>query len=339
VSAFDAPHAIGSDTGGSIRQPSALTGIVGFRSTYGAVSRYGLIAYSSSLDQAGPFGRTVLDTAMLHETIAGHDAHDATSINAQVPAVVAAAKSGVVKGMKIGVIKQLQGEGYQKGVQTRFTESLEALASLGAEIVEVDCPSFEYALAAYYLIAPSEASSNLARFDAMRYGLRVGDVDGASAEAVMNITRDAGFGREVKRRIILGTYALSSGYYDAYYGSAQKIRTLIIQEYAKAFSQADVLVSPTAPTTAFKIGEKVDDPMAMYLADVATIPVNLAGICGMSLPAGLADEDGLPVGFQIMAPAMQDQRLYLAGAALEASLLSKWGAPILSKAPSLGGVA
>ena len=339
VSAFEAPLAIGSDTGGSIRQPAALTGIVGVRPTYGAVSRYGLIAYSSSLDQAGPFGRTVLDTAMLHETIAGHDAHDATSINAQVPAVVAAAKSGVVKGMKIGVIKQLQGEGYQKGVQTRFTESLEALASLGAEIVEVDCPSFEYALAAYYLIAPSEASSNLARFDAMRYGLRVGDVDGASAEAVMNITRDAGFGREVKRRIILGTYALSSGYYDAYYGSAQKIRTLIIQDYAKAFSQADVLVSPTAPTTAFKIGEKVDDPMAMYLADVATIPVNLAGICGMSLPAGLADEDGLPVGFQIMAPAMQDQRLYLAGAALEASLLSKWGAPILSKAPSLGGVA
>ena len=339
VSAFEAPLAIGSDTGGSIRQPAALTGIVGVRPTYGAVSRYGLIAYSSSLDQAGPFGRTVLDTAMLHETIAGHDAHDATSINAQVPAVVAAAKSGDVKGMKIGVIKQLQGEGYQKGVQTRFTESLETLASLGAEIVEVDCPSFEYALAAYYLIAPSEASSNLARFDAMRYGLRVGDVDGASAEAVMNITRDAGFGREVKRRIILGTYALSSGYYDAYYGSAQKIRTLIIQDYAKAFSQADILVSPTAPTTAFKIGEKVDDPMAMYLADVATIPVNLAGICGMSLPAGLADEDGLPVGFQIMAPAMQDQRLYLAGAALEASLLSKWGAPLLSKAPSLGGVA
>ena len=339
VSAFEAPLAIGSDTGGSIRQPAALTGIVGVRPTYGAVSRYGLIAYSSSLDQAGPFGRTVLDTAMLHETIAGHDAHDATSINAQVPAVVAAAKSGDVKGMKIGVIKQLQGEGYQKGVQTRFTESLETLASLGAEIVEVDCPSFEYALAAYYLIAPSEASSNLARFDAMRYGLRVGDEDGASAEAVMNITRDAGFGREVKRRIILGTYALSSGYYDAYYGSAQKIRTLIIQDYAKAFSQADILVSPTAPTTAFKIGEKVDDPMAMYLADVATIPVNLAGICGMSLPAGLADEDGLPVGFQIMAPAMQDQRLYLAGAALEASLLSKWGAPLLSKAPSLGGVA
>ena len=337
VSAFEAPLAIGSDTGGSIRQPAALTGIVGVRPTYGAVSRYGLIAYSSSLDQAGPFGRTVLDTALLHEVIAGHDVRDATSINAPIPAVVNAAKSGDVKGMKIGVIKQLQGEGYQKGVQTRFDESLQVLASLGAEIVEVDCPSFEYALAAYYLIAPSECSSNLARFDAMRYGLRTGDVDGASAEAVMSATRDAGFGREVKRRIILGTYALSSGYYDAYYGSAQKIRTLIIQDYAKAFTQADILVSPTAPTTAYKIGEKVDDPMAMYLGDVATIPVNLAGICGMSLPAGLADEDNLPVGFQIMAPAMQDQRLYQAGAALEAALLSKWGAPILSKAPTLGG--
>jgi aspartyl-tRNA(Asn)/glutamyl-tRNA(Gln) amidotransferase subunit A len=337
VSAFQAPLAVGSDTGGSIRQPAALTGIVGVRPTYGAVSRFGLIAYSSSLDQAGPFGRTVLDTALLHEVMAGHDPKDATSINAPVPAVAAAAKSGDVKGMKIGVIKQLQGEGYQKGVQARFDESLQVLASLGAEIVEVDCPNFEYALAAYYLIAPSECSSNLARFDAMRYGLRTGDIAGASAEAVMSATRDAGFGREVKRRIILGTYALSSGYYDAYYGSAQKIRTLIIQDYAKAFTHADVLVSPTAPTTAYKIGEKVDDPMAMYLGDVATIPVNLAGICGMSLPAGLADEDNLPVGFQIMAPAMQDQRLYQAGAALEAALLSKWGAPILSQAPALAG--
>ena len=337
VSAFQAPIAIGSDTGGSIRQPAALTGIVGVRPTYGAVSRYGLIAYSSSLDQAGPFGRTVLDTAMLHEIIAGHDPKDATSINSPVPAVVAAAKSGNVKGLKIGVIKQLQGSGYQAGVLARFNESLEILSSLGAEIVEVDCPSFEYALAAYYLIAPSECSSNLARFDAMRYGLRTGEVDGASAESVMNSTREAGFGREVKRRIILGTYALSSGYYDAYYGSAQKIRTLIIEDYKKAFMQADVLVSPTSPITAFKIGEKSEDPIAMYLADVATIPVNLAGICGMSLPAGLADEDNLPVGFQIMAPAMQDQRLYNVGAALEAALVSKWGAHLISKAPALGG--
>ena len=337
VSAFEAPIAIGSETGGSSRQPAALTGIVGVRPTYGAVSRYGLIAYSSSLDQAGPFGRTVLDTAMLHEVIAGHDPRDATSINAPVPAVVAAAKSGNVKGLKIGVIKQLQGSGYQAGVLARFNESLEILASLGAEIVEVDCPSFEFALAAYYLIAPSECSSNLARFDAMRYGLRTGDIDGASAESVMNSTRETGFGREVKRRIILGTYALSSGYYDAYYGSAQKIRTLIIDDYKKAFTQADVLVSPTSPITAFKIGEKSEDPIAMYLADVATIPVNLAGICGMSLPAGLADEDNLPVGFQIMAPAMQDQRLYQVGAALEAALVTKWGGHLISKAPALGG--
>ena len=337
VSAFQAPIAIGSDTGGSIRQPAALTGIVGVRPTYGAVSRYGLIAYSSSLDQAGPFGRTVLDTAMLHEIIAGYDPKDATSLKVPVPAVVAAAKSGDVKGLKIGVIKQLQGKGYQAGVLARFNESLEILSSLGAEIVEVDCPSFEYALAAYYLIAPSECSSNLARFDAMRYGLRTGEVDGASAESVMNSTRESGFGREVKRRIILGTYALSSGYYDAYYGSAQKIRTLIIEDYKKAFMQADVLVSPTSPITAFKIGEKSEDPIAMYLADVATIPVNLAGICGMSLPAGLADEDNLPVGFQIMAPAMQDQRLYNVGAALEAALVSKWGGHLISKAPALGG--
>ena len=337
VSAYEAPLAIGSDTGGSIRQPAALTGIVGVRPTYGAVSRYGLIAYSSSLDQAGPFGRTVLDTALLHDVMAGHDPKDATSINGTFPDVVAAARKCDVKGMKIGVIKQLQGAGYQRGVQARFDESLQVLASLGAQIVEVDCPSFEYALAAYYLIAPSECSSNLARFDAMRYGLRVGDSDGASAESVMNATRNAGFGHEVKRRIILGTYALSSGYYDAYYGSAQKIRTLIIQDYAKAFAQADVLVSPTAPTTAFKIGEKSDDPIAMYLGDVATIPVNLAGICGMSLPAGLADEDNLPVGFQIMAPAMEDARLYQVGSALEAALVSQWGGHLISKAPALGG--
>jgi len=337
LAAFEAPLAIGTDTGGSIRQPAAVTGTVGVKPTYGGVSRFGLVAFSSSLDQAGPCARTVLDTALLHEAIAGHDPKDATSINAPVPQVVAAAKSGDVKGMKIGVVKELNGDGYQPGVRARFEESLELLAKAGAEIVEVSAPNFEYALAAYYLIAPSECSSNLARFDAMRYGLRVGDSDGASAESVMNATRNAGFGHEVKRRIILGTYALSSGYYDAYYGSAQKIRTLIIQDYAKAFAQADVLVSPTAPTTAFKIGEKSDDPIAMYLGDVATIPVNLAGICGMSLPAGLADEDNLPVGFQIMAPAMQDARLYQVGSALEAALVSQWGGHLISKAPALGG--
>ncbi|MGI9226896.1 MAG: Asp-tRNA(Asn)/Glu-tRNA(Gln) amidotransferase subunit GatA [Candidatus Nanopelagicaceae bacterium] len=334
LASFEAPLAIGTDTGGSIRQPAAVTGTVGVKPTYGGVSRYGMIAFSSSLDQGGPCARTVLDTALLHEAIAGHDPKDSTSINAKVPAVVEAAKRADVKGLKIGVIKELQGEGYQKGVLNRFNESLELLAGLGAEIVEVSCPSFEYALAAYYLIAPSECSSNLARFDAMRYGIRVGEGD---AESVMSATRDAGFGREVKRRIILGTYALSSGYYDAYYGSAQKVRTLIMQDYAKAFAGADVLVSPTAPTTAFKIGEKANDPLAMYLNDVATIPVNLAGICSMSLPSGLADEDNLPTGFQIMAPAMEDQRLYNVGAALEAALLSKWGGALLDKAPALGG--
>jgi len=337
LAAFEAPLAIGTDTGGSIRQPAAVTGTVGVKPTYGGVSRFGLIAFSSSLDQAGPCARTVLDAALLHEAIAGHDPKDSTSINAPVPQVVAAAKSGDVKGMKIGVVKELNGEGYQSGVRTRFDESLELLAAAGAEIIEVSAPNFEYALAAYYLIAPSECSSNLARFDAMRYGLRIGDLDGASAESVMNLTREVGFGREVKRRIILGTYALSSGYYDAYYGSAQKVRTLITQDFNKAFEKCDVMVSPTCPTTAFKIGEKSNDPIAMYLNDIATIPVNMAGIGGMSVPSGLAPEDGLPVGFQIMAPAMQDQRMYLVGAALEAALLTKWGAPLLSQAPALAG--
>jgi aspartyl-tRNA(Asn)/glutamyl-tRNA(Gln) amidotransferase subunit A len=337
VAAFEAPLAIGTDTGGSIRQPAALTGIVGVKPTYGAVSRYGVVAYSSSLDQVGPFARTVLDTALLHEAIAGHDERDSTSINAPVPQVVAAAKRLDVKGMKIGVIKELSGSGFQAGVSARIAESIELLVAAGAEIVEVSCPNFEYALAAYYLIAPSEASSNLARFDSMRYGLRVGDDGSRGAEEVMSATREAGFGKEVKRRIILGTYALSSGYYDAYYGSAQKVRTLVKQDFDNAFAKADVLISPVTPTTAFKIGEKSNDPVAMYLSDIATIPVNMAGIGGMSLPVGLADEDGLPVGLQIMAPVMQDDRFYRVGGTLEAALLSKWGKPILSNAPDLAG--
>jgi len=333
LAAFEAPLAIGTDTGGSIRQPAAVTGTVGVKPTYGGVSRYGLVAFSSSLDQAGPCARTVLDAAYLHEAIGGYDRMDSTSINQPIPPVVAAAKDGNIKGMKIGVIKELQGDGYQAGVLKLFNQSLELLASLGAEIVEVSCKYFDYALAAYYLIAPSECSSNLARFDAMRYGIRVGE---GSAEDVMNATRQLGFGREVKRRIILGTYALSSGYYDAYYGSAQKVRTLISRDFDSAFNHADVLVSPTAPTTAFKIGEKANDPIAMYLNDIATIPTNLAGIGGMSIPSGLAEEDGLPAGFQIMAPAMQDDRMYRVGAALESALLSKWGKPILENAPLLG---
>jgi aspartyl-tRNA(Asn)/glutamyl-tRNA(Gln) amidotransferase subunit A len=263
---------------------------------------------------------------------------DSTSINAPVPPVVEAARNGDVKGMKIGVVKELGGEGYQPGVRARFEESVALLVEQGAEVVEVSCPNFDYALAAYYLILPSEASSNLAKFDAMRYGMRVlpEGVDAPSAEQVMAATRDAGFGPEVKRRIILGTYALSSGYYDAYYGSAQKVRALIAQDFTKAYEQVDVLVSPTAPTTAFKLGDKLDDPMAMYLNDIATIPANLAGVPGMSLPSGLADEDGLPVGIQILAPATKDERLYTVGAALERALLEKWGAPILTNAPELG---
>ena len=337
LAAFEAPLAIGTDTGGSIRQPAAVTGTVGVKPTYGGVSRYGLVAFSSSLDQAGPCARTVLDAALLHEIIGGHDIYDSTSIDAPVPPVVTAAKMLNVKGMRIGVVRELGGEGYQAGVLQRFNESVEVLRGLGAEIIEVSCPHFEYALPAYYLIAPSECSSNLARFDAMRFGLRVGDDRARSAEEVMNLTREAGFGPEVKRRIILGTYALSSGYYDAYYGSAQKVRTLIINDFNAAFAQVDVLISPTSPTTAFKIGEKADDPLAMYLNDIATIPVNLAGNCAMSIPCGLAPEDGLPVGLQIIAPAMADDRLYRVGGALEAAFNEAWGAPLMNKAPSLTG--
>ena len=338
LAAFEAPLAIGTDTGGSIRQPAAVTGTVGVKPTYGGVSRYGIVALASSLDQVGPCARTVLDTALLHAVIAGHDLMDQTSIDAPVPSVVEAAKRGDVKGLRIGVVKELGGEGYQSGVRQRFTEALDIYASLGAEIVEVSCPSFEYALAAYYLILPSECSSNLAKFDGMRFGLRAGDDGSHSVEEVMKLTRAAGFGAEVTRRIILGTYALSAGYYDAYYGQAQKVRTLVAQDFAKAFAQADVLVSPTTPTTAFKIGEKLDDPLAMYLNDIATIPVNLAGLPGMSLPIGLAPEDNLPVGLQIMAPAMADERLYNAGAALERELLSRWNAPMLQPLMNKAGV-
>jgi aspartyl-tRNA(Asn)/glutamyl-tRNA(Gln) amidotransferase subunit A len=279
----------------------------------------------------------VLDTAMLHALMGGHDPLDSTSIDAPVPAVVEAAQRGDVKGLKVGVVRELGGEGYQPGVRARFDESVALLQEAGAEVVEVSCPSFDYALAAYYLILPSEASSNLAKFDAMRYGLRVlpDGVDDPSAEQVMAATRDAGFGPEVKRRIILGTYALSSGYYDAYYGSAQKVRTLIAQDFLAAFEQVDVLLSPTAPTTAFRLGDKLDDPMAMYLNDIATIPANLAGVPGMSVPSGLADEDGLPTGIQVLAPAMADDRLYTVGSALDRALIDRWGGALLGRAPEL----
>ncbi|MFF4775109.1 Asp-tRNA(Asn)/Glu-tRNA(Gln) amidotransferase subunit GatA [Microtetraspora fusca] len=335
VAAYQAPLSTGTDTGGSIRQPAAVTGIVGMKPTYGGSSRYGLIAFASSLDTPGPFARNVLDAALLHEAFSGHDVMDSTSIHAHVPPVVEAARQADIAGLRVGVVKEFGGEGYQPGVLARFHEAVELLESLGAKVVEVSCPSFGYALPAYYLIAPSECSSNLARFDAMRYGLRVGDDGTRSAEEVMALTRAAGFGPEVKRRIMLGTYALSSGYYDAYYGQAQKVRTLISRDFDAAFHQVDVLVSPTTPTTAFPIGERADDPMAMYLADLCTIPTNLAGNAAISVPCGLADEDGLPVGLQIMAPVLGDDRCYRVGAAVEKALEDRWGGPLLAKAPAL----
>ena len=333
LAAFEAALAIGTDTGGSIRQPGALTSTVGMKPTYGGVSRYGLIAFSSSLDQAGPCGRSVLDAALLHEVIAGHDPRDSTSIDAPVPPVVDAARSGDISGLRIGVVTELTGEGYQPEVRAAFETAVEALRDAGAKVEEISCPHFDYALPAYYLIAPSEASSNLARFDGMRYGLRVGDDGVASAEEVMAATREAGFGPEVKRRIMLGTYALSAGYYDAYYGQAQTVRTLISRDFESAFGSVDVLVSPTTPTVAFEIGSRVDDPLAMYVADLATIPSNLYGGPAISVPAGLGKDTGLPVGLQVMAPVMADDRCYRVGAAVERLLGS--GADFLAGAPAL----
>ena len=335
VAAWQAPLAVGSDTGGSIRQPGSFTGTVGVKPTYGGVSRYGAIALASSLDQLGACARTVEDAAYLHEAMGGHDPMDATSLNEPVPALVDAVRQGReedLTGVRIGVIKELAGEGYQDGVEQRFAESLTKLKELGAEIVEVSCPSFEYALAAYYLIHPSEASSNLAKFDSVRFGMRVEEL---TVEKTMGATRAAGFGDEVKRRIMLGTYALSAGFYDAYYGSAQKVRTLVQRDFAAAFDKADVLVSPTTPTTPFKLGARIDDPLAMYLNDVATLPANLAGVPGMSLPSGTAPEDGLPTGFQILAPAHEDARLYRVGAALENALVKEWGGHLAAQAPEL----
>lgn len=340
VAAFEAPIALGSDTGGSIRQPAHVTGTVGMKPTYGGVSRYGAIALASSLDQVGPVARTVLDAAFLHDVIGGHDPHDATSLEDRWPSFAAAAREGatgeVLKGLKVGVIRELPDTGFQAGVSASFRASLDVLEAHGAEIVEISAPHFEYGVAAYYLILPAEASSNLAKFDSVRFGLRV-DVPGGTVEDVMARSREVGFGHEVKRRIILGTYALSAGYYDAYYGSAQKVRTLIQRDFDAAFAEVDVIATPSAPTTAFRLGEKVDDPIQMYLNDVTTIPVNLAGVPGISIPSGLADEDGLPVGIQFVAPAREDARLYRVGAALETLLVDSWGGPLLDRAPRLGG--
>ncbi|MEV7328787.1 Asp-tRNA(Asn)/Glu-tRNA(Gln) amidotransferase subunit GatA [Micromonospora sp. NPDC093244] len=321
LAAYEAPLAIGSDTGGSIRQPGAVTGTVGAKPTYGGTSRYGLVAFSSSLDTPGPCARNVLDAALLHQVIGGHDPRDSTSIPQPVPDVVAAAKLGAMgdlTGVRLGIVSEFVGEGAEPGVMTAFRESVDALAKMGAEIVEISCPTFAYALPAYYLIAPSECSSNLARFDGVRFGLRVGDDGNRSLEEVMSLTRETGFGPEVKRRIMIGTYALSSGYYDAYYGQAQKVRTLITRDFTAAFEQVDALISPTTPSVAFPMGARTADPYQMYLADLYTIPTNLYGGPGISVPCGLSE--GLPVGLQVMAPTMADDRMYRVAAALESAV-------------------
>ncbi|WP_282824527.1 Asp-tRNA(Asn)/Glu-tRNA(Gln) amidotransferase subunit GatA [Gulosibacter sediminis] len=337
VAAFEAPIALGTDTGGSVRQPASVTGTVGVKPTYGGVSRYGAIAMASSLDQIGPAARTVLDAALLHDVIGGHDVRDQTSMTHDWPSFAAAAKAGLepdaVAGLRVGVPRQLaEGEGFEAGVRERFQEALDVLTARGATITWIDLDTLDYAVAAYYLLMPAEVSSNLARYDSVRYGLRV-TPEGANVEQVMSATRAAGFGDEAKRRILLGTYALSSGYYDAYYGSAQKVRTLVQGDFDRAFGEVDVLVAPTSPTVAWKLGERLDDPTAMYVADITTIPANLAGIPALSLPMGLSE--GLPVGFQFMAPAREDARLYKVGAALEAALNEQWGSPLYAQAPEL----
>lgn len=299
VAAGECLGALGTDTGGSVRQPAALCGIVGLKPTYGRVSRYGLIAFASSLDQVGVLTRDVTDAAILLNVIAGHDPLDSTSLDAPVPDATAAL-TGDIRGMRVGVPREYFIPGMQPEVEAAVRAALEKLADLGAEIVEVSLPHTDYALPVYYLIAPAEASANLARYDGVRYGLRI---VGNSLEDTYKQTRGQGFGPEVKRRIMLGTYALSAGYYDAYYLKAQKVRTLIKGDFDRAFQQVDVIVTPTSPTTAFRIGEKTDDPIQMYLSDIFTLSVNLAGICGINVPCGF-DAQGLPIGMQIIGPAL-----------------------------------
>jgi aspartyl-tRNA(Asn)/glutamyl-tRNA(Gln) amidotransferase subunit A len=312
VSVGSALGALGSDTGGSIRQPAALTGIVGMKPTYGLVSRYGLIAFASSLDQIGPLTRTVQDAVTMFEAIAGHDPSDATSYRGEVPEVRSGLDRGP-EGLRVGVLTELSGEGNQPAVLEAFQRTVDALERAGATVRPMSLPACAEALNAYYLIAPAECSANLARFDGVRYGPRL---DGDTVERMMAATRRDGFGPEVTRRILLGTYALSAGYYEAFYGQAQKVRTLVIEDFRRAYREVDVLVSPTSPTTAFGVGEKVDDPLTMYLNDVATVPTNLAGDPAISVPAGL-DDAGLPIGFQILAPALGEAALFRAAAAVE----------------------
>lgn len=318
VASRQCPIALGSDTGGSIRQPAALCGVVGMKPTYGLVSRYGLMAYASSLDQIGPFGRSVEDAAILLGAIAGHDAKDSTSLKVQIPDYAKLLRPNFrpKSRLRIGIIKETFGSGLETVVEDAVKKALETLQELGAEIQVISCPRFGYGLPAYYIIAPSEASANLARYDAVKYGIRAEDAD--NLIEMYKTTRAQGFGTEVKRRIMLGTYALSAGYYDAYYLKAQKVRTLIKQDFDAAFEKVDILVCPTSPTTAFKAGEKTDDPLAMYLSDLMTIPVNLAGLPAISIPCGF-DGQGLPIGMQLISKVLREDLLFQVAHAYEQS--------------------
>jgi len=314
VASGQVPFAIGSDTGGSIRQPAALCGVVGMKPTYGLVSRYGLIAFASSLDQIGPLTRTVYDNAMVLDIIAGHDPMDATSVNRKSESI-SATLTGDIKGRKLGVPSEYFGDGIDEGVKNLVKDAIKILEREGAEIVEVSLPHTKYALSCYYIIAPSECSSNLARYDGVKYGHSFLGTD--NMWQAMENSRGEGFGQEVKRRMMIGTYALSSGYYDAYYLKAQKVRTLIKQEFDEVFQQVDAIISPTSPTTAFEVGEKIGDPLSMYLSDILTIPANMAGLPGMSVPCGFVDD--LPVGLQIIGPRFSESRIYNIGMAYERS--------------------
>jgi aspartyl-tRNA(Asn)/glutamyl-tRNA(Gln) amidotransferase subunit A len=318
VAARMAHLALGTDTGGSVRQPAALTGIVGLKPTYGRVSRYGLVAFASSFDVVGPFGVNVADTALLYGAIAGHDARDSTCVPRPVDAIDLSRGLEALRGLRVGVPKEYFAEGMEPDVAKSVRAAIEKVARAGASVQEISMPHTKYGIAAYYVLAPAEASSNLARFDGVRYGVRR-EAGKGSLDEMYGATRDHGFGPEVKRRILLGTFALSEGYYDAFYGKAQKVRTLIRKDFADAFANVDVLLTPTSPTTAFKLGERVDDPVKMYLADVCTLPPSLAGVPAMSIPCGL-DAQGLPVGLQIVTPAFEESRLFAIAHAIEASL-------------------
>ena len=317
VAAGGSPWSWGTDTGGSVRQPASLCGLVGVKPTYGRVSRYGVVAFASSLDEPGPLARTVADAAALMEIAGGHDPMDSTSIPEPMPDLLGGIDAGIA-GMRIGIVREFESaEGTQPGVRARVQEAYRRLEKLGAELVEVSLPSFEFGISAYYLVAPAECSSNLARYDGVRYGLRT---DGADVVSMTSRTRAEGFGDEVKRRVMLGTYALSAGYYDAYYGKAQRVRTLTIRDLERVYQDVDLIATPTSPTTAFKLGERTADPLSMYLSDVFTVPVNLAGNAAISVPCGTSSDDGLPVGLQLIAKALDEKTMFRAAYAFEQDL-------------------